>query len=374
MQCFPYKNPQNFEEWVSNKFGKRLFSIFFRTYTEKVWGMKCAEISVDWAAQRIKGISLGTAIKHAIFPTNVPKDRGAIIKTLIDTFYYPRKGPGMMWEAAAKKAVGQGATLVQGCTVSKLTYQKKSKDWMVEYTNHDGKVMSIEVDHIISSMPIRELISGIGPVPGKAVLDAANGLRYRDFLIVAIILKDRNVFDDNWIYIHDPSVKVGRIVNFKSWSEEMIPDPEMNCFGMEYFCFEGDGQWTSSDEELKELAAKELVKLGMAKPEDIKDGYVIRQQKAYPVYDDKYAEYVSTIRESLDKDYPNLHLVGRNGMHKYNNQDHAMMTAMLTVKNIIAGKQIYDVWMVNQDAEYHESGEGGEQTIDNSGRLVPRKI
>ena len=375
VQCFPYRDPKNFEEWVTNKFGKRLFSIFFKTYTEKVWGMKCTEISADWAAQRIKGLSLASAIIHALLPKKKSsKKNDAVIKTLIDTFHYPRKGPGMMWEAAAKKSIAQGATLMQGYGVTKLAYDKKKKEWTVEAVNDEGKIISIQAEHVISTMPIKELILGLSPTVNEAVLNAANNLRYRDFLIVALILKDHHIFDDNWIYIHDPSVKVGRIQNFKSWSEDMVPDPEMNCFGMEYFCFEGDGQWTSSDEELKELAAKELVKLGMAKPEDIKDGYVIRQQKAYPVYDDKYAEYVSTIRESLDKDYPNLHLVGRNGMHKYNNQDHAMMTAMLTVKNIIAGKQIYDVWMVNQDAEYHESGEGGEQTIDNSGRLVPRKI
>jgi protoporphyrinogen oxidase len=208
-------------------------------------------------------------------------------------------------------------------------------------------------------MPMRDLARSLVPALPYSVAKAAEGLRYRDFLTVALILKDRNIFDDNWIYIHDPDVKVGRIQNFKSWSPEMVPDPALNCYGLEYFCFEGDGLWTASDAELISLATAELIKLGLATGDDILDGNVVRQAKAYPVYDNDYQDHVTAIREALDSRYPNLHLVGRNGMHKYNNQDHAMMTAMLTVKNILAGRQIYDVWLVNQDAEYHEDGEAG---------------
>lgn len=371
-RLFPIKNPRNFEEWVTNKFGKRLFSIFFKTYTEKVWGMSCKEISADWAAQRIKGLSLASAIKHALLPKKKAKNKGEVIKTLIDTFHYPRKGPGMMWEAAARKTLAQGGHIHMGCSVTTLSYDEATKLWNVEYIDAHGKIFNIEAEHIISTMPIRELINGLRPAPSPEVIEAANNLRYRDFLIVALILKDRHLFDDNWIYIHDPSVKVGRIQNFKSWSEEMVPDQKYNCFGMEYFCFEGDGLWSSSDADLKTRASEELVKLGMGKLEDIEDAYVIRQQKAYPVYDDKYAEYVEIIKTALADNFPNLHLVGRNGMHKYNNQDHAMMTAMLTVKNIMADKQLYDIWNVNQDAEYHESGEAGDQKME-GGRLVPRK-
>jgi protoporphyrinogen oxidase len=206
-------------------------------------------------------------------------------------------------------------------------------------------------------MPMRDLACSLRPALPVAASQAAAGLRYRDFLTVALILKDRKLFDDNWIYIHDPGVKVGRIQNFKSWSPEMVPDPALTCYGLEYFCFEGDALWDASDSDLIRLAGAELVKLNLATAEDILDGTVMRQPKAYPVYDDGYLERVAAIRNELETHYPNLHLVGRNGMHKYNNQDHAMMTAMLTVKNILAGRLVYDVWCVNQDAEYHEKGQ-----------------
>lgn len=215
---------------------------------------------------------------------------------------------------------------------------------------------------------MRDLAGSLAPPLPDTVSQAAAGLRYRDFLVVALILKDRNVFDDNWIYIHAPDVKVGRIQNFKSWSPEMVPDAGLNCYGLEYFCFEGDGLWNASDADLVGLASKELVKLGLAIADDIIEGTVVRQPKAYPVYDGDYQERVTAIREELETHYPNLHLVGRNGMHKYNNQDHAMMTAMLTVKNIMAGRNLYDVWFVNQDAEYHEEGEAGAQHTLEAGR------
>jgi protoporphyrinogen oxidase len=224
-------------------------------------------------------------------------------------------------------------------------------------------------------MSMKELFASLEPAPSLQSARAAENLRYRDFLVVTLIVRDRNVFDDNWIYIHDPKVKVGRIQNFKSWSPEMVPDPALNCYGLEYFCFEGDSLWTARDEELLALGRSELVKLGLASADDILDGHVVRQIKAYPVYDDQYQERVNTLRAEIDSTYPNLHLVGRNGMHKYNNQDHAMMTAMLTVENIVAGKKLYDVWQVNQDAEYHEAGSAAvERTVAASGRLVPQKV
>jgi protoporphyrinogen oxidase len=203
---------------------------------------------------------------------------------------------------------------------------------------------------------------------------AAESLQYRDFITVALVLKERDRFRDNWIYIHDPEVKVGRIQNFRSWSPEMVPDPELACYGLEYFCFEGDGMWNSSDAELRALAERELTQIGLAEPGDVVDGCVVRQPKAYPVYDDDYSRHVATIRSEIEDRYPGLHLVGRNGMHKYNNQDHAMMTAMLTVRNIIARERIYDVWHVNQDAEYHESGSAGQQVSTSGLRAVPGKL
>jgi protoporphyrinogen oxidase len=223
---------------------------------------------------------------------------------------------------------------------------------------------------------MRSLVNGITPLVSEDARKAANSLKYRDFLTVMLILKDKKSIDDNWIYIHEPGVKVGRVQNFKSWSPEMVPDPEMCCYGLEYFCFEGDGVWSAPDTELIELAKQELAKIGLAEPGDVVDGCVVRQPKAYPVYDDDYAKHVTTISKELEESYPNLHLVGRNGMHKYNNQDHAMMTAMLCVKNILAGEKVYDLWKVNQDAEYHEAGDAGQQKeIGATGlRLVPTKV
>jgi protoporphyrinogen oxidase len=376
-KLLPTKNPKSFEDWVSNQFGKRLFNIFFKTYTEKVWGMSCKEISADWAAQRIKGLSLWSAVKNALFKKKTPAagaDKSKVIKTLIDTFRYPRRGPGMMWEACAKKIKELGGDIHMGQKVVGLQYDKVERLWTVTYEDQHKERHSIEAEHVISSAPMKQLVNGITPKASEKAIHAANSLRYRDFLTVVVMLKDMNAFEDNWIYIHDPSVKVGRIQNFKSWSPEMIPDPSMTCYGLEYFCFEGDGLWTSSDADLIERAKDELAKIGIAKPEDIVDGCVVRQPKAYPVYDDDYAKHVQTVRDELEENYPNLHLVGRNGMHKYNNQDHAMMTAMLCARNIVAGEELYDLWQVNQDAEYHEAGKAGEQAGATGLRLVPTKI
>ena len=213
-------------------------------------------------------------------------------------------------------------------------------------------------------MPVRQLVSQLDPQLPTNVRQSGEALRYRDFLTVGLILRERNRFADNWIYIHDPNVKVGRVQNYKSWSPEMVPDPNFCCYGLEYFCFEGDGLWASADPDLIALAKKELQQVKLADAADVVDGCVLRQPKAYPVYDDDYKHHVQVIREALASRFSTLHLVGRNGMHKYNNQDHAMMTAMLAARNILAGKQIFDVWAVNEDGEYHESGEAGEKSAD----------
>ncbi len=372
-RAFPNPKPKSFEDWVTNQFGKRLFNIFFKTYTEKVWGMSCKDISADWAAQRIKGLSLTTAIVNALMPKKQGKSRDKVIKTLIDTFRYPRKGPGMMWEACAEKVRDQGGLIEMGQKVMGCTWDGETELWTVTHQDPEKITRITKARHLISSAPLRQLAHGLQPKLSEKALQAAGSLRYRDFLTVVLILKDRQVFDDNWIYIHDPAVKVGRIQNFKSWSPEMVPDPEMTCYGLEYFCFEGDGLWTSSDEALVELAKSELEKVGLAKATDVVDGCVVRQAKAYPVYDDDYATHVTTVREEMQARFPTLHLVGRNGMHKYNNQDHAMMTAMLCVENILAGRQVYDLWSVNQDAEYHEAGTAGAQTAASGLRLVPTR-
>ena len=377
-RAFPIPNPKSFQDWVTNHFGDRLFGIFFKTYTEKVWGMSCQEISADWAAQRIKGLSLSKAILNAIMPKRQPKNRSQQIKSLIGSFRYPRLGPGMMWEAAARRTQEQGGTVRMGCRATGLEKLPADAGWRVAFTTADGTVEHMEAKHVISSMPLGQLLLGIKPALPAEAIEAARSLKYRDFLTVALIVRPSVVLEDNWIYIHEPGVKVGRVQNFRSWSPELVPDPNLACYGLEYFCFEGDGLWNSTDQELIALATRELAAIGLAKAGDVIDGHVVRQPKAYPVYDDAYAGHVATIRRALAEHCPNLHVVGRNGMHKYNNQDHAMMTAMLTVQNILAGKPLYDVWEVNQDAEYHEVSVGGEGATAGSGasglRQVPRRI
>src|SRR5712691_9499385 len=365
---FPVRDPKNVEDWVSNQFGKRLFRIFFKTYTEKVWGMSCKEISADWAAQRIKGLSLGSAIVNAL----LPRRKGSrTIKTLIDSFRYPRKGPGMMWDACAARVRAMGGEIRMGEKVVGCAWDERARLWTVTHVDAQGVRRTLSAEHVISSAPLRELARGLQPSLSAEALNAAGRLKYRDFLTVVLILEDKNIFDDNWIYIHDPSVHVGRVQNFKSWSPEMVPDPSMACYGLEYFCYEGDGLWTARDADLVELGKKELEQIGLVKASEVLDGCVVRQSKAYPVYDEGYAENVKKVRREVESRYPGLHLVGRNGMHKYNNQDHAMMTAMLCVKNIVAGQPLYDVWRVNQDAEYQEAGERSAQ----SGlRDVPRRL
>ncbi len=368
----PTRNPKTFEQWVSNQFGKRLFRIFFKTYTEKVWGMSCDEISADWAAQRIKGLSLGSAIKHALFGRGKSNNRTQVVKTLIDTFRYPRLGPGMMWEACTEKVRKLGGEVLLGRKVVGCRFDSASNLWIVTARSANGDLEEYRAEHLVSSMPIRELVAQIEPQLPEAALQAARSLRYRDFLTVGLIVHDRGRFSDNWIYIHDPSVQVGRVQNYKSWSPEMVPDARYSSYGLEYFCFEGDGLWTTSDHELIELAKREIQQVNLAASADVVDGCVIRQPKAYPVYDDAYQQHVNTIRKALDENCPTLHLVGRNGMHKYNNQDHAMMTAMLTAKNILAGERKYDVWAVNQDAEYHEAGSAGGQAAEAETRVPVR--
>jgi protoporphyrinogen oxidase len=362
-KAFPVKNPTNFEEWVTNQFGKRLFNIFFKTYTEKVWGIPCNEISADWAAQRIKGLSLSSAIFNALFkPNKKATDKDKVIKTLIDSFRYPKQGPGMMWEACAEKSKAMGVTLHMNCGVQKIEYT--GSNWTVQTTSQ-GHVTGF--DYVLSTAPMRELVANVLPAFPATVAANAAALGYRDFLTVVLICKDEDAFSDNWIYIHDPKVKVGRVQNFKSWSPYMVPDPSMACYGLEYFCFEGDGLWTSSNADLIALGKKEIEKIGLTKASAVVDGYVVRQPKAYPVYDQFYKARVDSVRDAL-ANYPGLYLIGRNGMHKYNNQDHSMMTAMLAAKNIIAGKELYNLWDVNEDAEYHEGGDRGA-----SGRMVPQK-
>ncbi|WP_267427244.1 NAD(P)/FAD-dependent oxidoreductase [Methylobacterium sp. GC_Met_2] len=372
----PVREPKTFHAWVRNQFGERLFAIFFKTYTEKVWGMSCDAISADWAAQRIKGLDLGSAlrdgIKRSLGLRKPAKAGGPVIKTLIESFRYPRRGPGMMWEAAAAKIRGQGGKVLLDRGVDSLSFDAGTGIWTVAARRADGSRETFTARNVVSSAPVRELVDSIRPRPLSTF--NARSLQYRDFLTVALIAKSQKNFPDNWIYIHDPSVQVGRVQNFRSWSPEMVPDADHTCLGLEYFCFEGDGLWSASDDELVALAKREIGQIGLIDPAEVVDACVVRQAKAYPVYDEDYAGHVATVRRELERDFPTLHLVGRNGMHKYNNQDHAMMTAMLTVENILGGQRRHDVWRVNEDAEYTEAGVSGAEAALASERLVPRKV
>ncbi|MEP0392463.1 MAG: NAD(P)/FAD-dependent oxidoreductase [Erythrobacter sp.] len=375
-KLFPIKEVKSFEDWTTNQFGKKLYSIFFKTYTEKVWGMPCDEMSADWAAQRIKGLSLWSAVvdglKRSLGLNKKPND-GQEVKTLLETFRYPRLGPGMMWDAARDHilATGKGQVLMgHGLDrLAKIGPNDEDYEWSMSAKGESGNA-TIRAKHVISSAPMRELSKRIHPLPQSTL--KADNLRYRDFLTVALMVKSDDLFPDNWIYIHDDRVQVGRVQNFRSWSPEMIPDESMACVGLEYFCFEGDGLWSSSDEDLIAQATREMEIMGLCDPKKVVSGAVVRQEKAYPVYDDDYEANVDAMRHELEEKHPSLHLVGRNGMHRYNNQDHAMMTAMLTVENIVAGKRVYDTWCVNEDAEYHEAGdEGAEKALPASDETMP---
>jgi len=373
-KAFPVKAPKTFHQWVRNQFGERLFSIFFKTYTEKVWGMGCDEISADWAAQRIKGLNLGSAVLDGLrrsFGAKAKKSDGPVAKTLIESFRYPRRGPGMMWDAAAAKIKAFGGDVLLGRKLKSLRWDEAKALWSIKVETGSGVEETYVARHVVSSAPIRDLMARLSPAPLSLL--HARQLKYRDFLTVVLIGQSKKMLPDNWIYIHDPNVKVGRVQNFRSWSPDMIPDPVSTCLGLEYFCFEGDGLWTSSDEELIALAKQEIAHIGLMQADDVTDACVVRQKKAYPVYDDAYADNVAVIRRDLQISFPALHLVGRNGMHKYNNQDHAMMTGMLTAANILAGERRYDVWQVNEDAEYGEEGISGAKEALKSERLVPKR-
>ncbi len=347
-RVFPIEREDNFEAWVTNRFGKRLFQIFFKTYTEKVWGMPCSEIDAEWAAQRIKGLSLLTAVKNALLGETA-KNKDQVVKTLIDEFLYPRFGPGMMWERTRDRVVEMGADVVMESPVTRIHWGARGVEAI---DSHDRR---FEGNAFLSSIAMKDLVEALHPKPPEEVRAAAAALRYRDFLTVALVVKRPNLFPDNWIYVHDPKVKLGRIQNFNNWSPEMVPDPSTTtCLGLEYFCSVGDKLWDMDDADLIELGKKEIGELGLADPAEIADGAIVRMPKAYPVYDSGYKRAVEVIRTFVEKTLPNLQLIGRNGMHRYNNQDHSMLTAVLAARNLLGGR--YDLWNVNVDKEYHEEG------------------
>ncbi len=346
----PIRNEVSFADWVTNRFGRRLYLIFFKTYTEKVWGIPCEEIAAEWAAQRIRGLSLRSAVTSMF----VKRGGSGAIKTLIDEFEYPRLGPGMMWERFTDIVRAHGGVVTLDARVTRMIHDGRAIS-AVEYTAN-GRTERIPASHVISTMPVPALVEAMDPPAAPELRAAAARLHHRDFLTVALMIEERDVFADNWIYIHDPSVRVGRIQNFKNWSPDMVPDPSWTCLGLEYFCTAGDDLWNMSDDQLVALARKELAQIGLGDQSKIRRGVVVRAAKAYPVYDQGYADALAVIRDGL-AGVGNLQLVGRNGMHKYNNQDHSMLTAILAARNILGAR--YDLWQVNVEEEYHEDAAGG---------------
>lgn len=356
-KMFPTKEEETFEQWVTNRFGHRLFIHFFKTYTEKVWGIPTSEIRADWAAQRIQNLDLMKAVLNALTGSNDTA-------SLIEEFEYPRLGPGMMWEKASELVQTKGGEVRMEEYVSRVFRDgnKVTEIEVIREVDGERETYRQAADHFVNTMPIRELIQCMEPAPPQAVLDAAKKLKYRDFLIVTLVLDHADPFDDNWIYIHSPDVQVGRIQNFRAWSPEMLPNQDKASIGMEFFCHEGDGLWESTDEELIKQAARELEQLGLAAKETVIDGCVIRQKKAYPVYDAVYKEALDTIQDWI-LSLENFQTVGRNGMHRYNNQDHSMLTAMLAARNIMG--ESHDIWNVNVERSYHE-----EFTVDKKAALA----
>src|SRR3954470_16194225 len=335
------KVDDSLEDWVSNRFGRRLFELFFKSYTEKVWGVPTSEIRAEWAAQRIKGLSFFSAAKAAFFG-----NKGDKVKSLITQFHYPRFGPGQMWETMADEIIASGGEVRLNAPVQEL----EVRDGRVAAVVAGGE--RIEPSEVISSLPLRATVGLAGAAAAGDVQAAAQGLRYRDFLTVALVIDGEDLFPDNWIYIHDPSVHVGRIQNYRSWSPWMVPDESKACVGLEYFCFSGDELWEMEDEALVELAKRELDHLGLVAPEKVERGFVTRVPLAYPMYDPDYGERVDAIRGWLGG-ISNLQQVGRNGLHRYNNSDHSMLTAIRAVDNIVTAAR-HDIWAVNAESVYHE--------------------
>ena len=345
----PPKDQTTFEGWTTARFGSRLYRIFFKTYTEKVWGVPASEIKADWAAQRIKNLSLFKAVTNAILPKRNQTD----ITSLIEEFQYPKYGPGMMWERARELVEAKGTTVAMETPVTAV-HHEGGRAVAVSATT-GGATTRHEADHVISSMPISTLLKVMDPPPPAEVMAAANGLSYRDFLTIALVVPEASGFPDNWIYVHSPDVRLGRIQNFGSWSPYMVKEGR-TCLGLEYFVFEGDDLWTMADADLVELGKRELHALGMVDPAKVEAGYVVRCPKAYPMYNGTYKANVAVLRSWLEANAPNVHPVGRNGMHKYNNQDHSMYTAMLSVENILGAQPAHDIWTVNVEEKYHEEG------------------
>ncbi len=341
-QLWPCSEEENFEQWVSNRFGNRLYRTFFKHYTEKVWGIPCHQIQSDWAAQRIQGLSPISILTNALFGAQKSK-------SLIEEFDYPIKGSGMMWQSFQQAVEARGGQIELNAEVIRLNSKNRRIESVIY--NQNNKTVELPVGNLISSIPINKLVTSIEPRVPKEVFDAAQKLSYRAFVIVLLIVNKKDLFPDQWIYIHSPDVKVGRIQNFKNWSTSMIPNLEQTSVGMEYFCNAGDEIWNMSDAEFKDTASGELHALGLCEIDSVVDCSVVRQPNAYPVYDQGYKRNLETIRNYTGT-IENLQTIGRNGMHRYNNMDHSMFTGILAAENVLGAN--HNLWNVNEDAEYLE--------------------
>ncbi len=373
----PPKDRSNLEGYYAGQFGWRLYEHFFNHYNEKVWGVPTREMSADFGAQRVKGMSLMTAIRDALTPRvwKAHRSKGEQVTSLIESFNYPKYGPGQMWERCAEIVTGRGSELLFDAEVTRIAHRDGAAYEVTALVG--GEERTFACTHVVSSMPFRTLIEIIDPPVPQEVLSAAKGLTFRDFITVALVVPQEYSFPDNWIYVHDPSVKVGRIQNFGSWSPYLVKEGR-TCLGLELFVNEGDSTWTMSDDDLIAQAKREIQHLGLADASKVEAGYVVRMPKAYPVYDEHYQRNVEVMRNWISQHAPNVMPTGRNGMHKYNNQDHSMLTAMLSVENILGAA--HDVWTVNVEAEYHEeqvgvdvasNGSGGSERSGGSGRDAP---
>jgi len=348
----PPKDKSTLEGFVASRFGWRLYEHFFKTQSEKVWGVPCTQIQADWGAQRIKNLSIGRAVLEALTPkaVRVRRDKAKQVTSLIEEFNYPKYGPGQMWERCAELVIEQGTRVVFDSTVSRIEHADGAAI-AVTATTAGGVPTRYECSQVISSMPISALLRAMDPPVPDEVKDAADGLRYRAHITVGLVVPEEFSFPDNWIYINDANVKVGRVQNFGRWSPHLVKDGR-TCLGVELFVDEGDEWWTMSDEDLVEKGKRELEQIGLLDASKVEAGYVVRTPKAYPFYDAEYKDNVAMLAKWLESNAPNVHPVGRNGMHRYNNQDHSMFTAMLSVEIIFGAT--HDVWSVNVEEEYHE--------------------
>jgi protoporphyrinogen oxidase len=363
VRIHPPKDRTTFEGFTASRFGWRLYRKFFKTYTEKVWGVPATEIQADWGAQRVKDLSLFRALWEALKPKRIRRnrDKAKQVTSLIEEFNYPKYGPGMMWERCTELVTARGTKVVFSSNVTRV--HRDDGRAVAVTAETEGVPTRYDCTHVISSMPISSLVLTMDPPAPPDVQAAARGLAYRDFMTVALVVPEDAGFPDTWIYVHDPGVEVGRIQNFGSWSPYLVKDGR-TCLGLEFFVNEGDEMWSKPDADLVEQAKQELERLGLVPASRVEAGYVVRMPKAYPMYDGTYKANVDVLRRWLDENTPNVFPVGRNGMHKYNNQDHSMYTAMLSVENIFGAD--HDVWSVNVEAEYHEekSEEGGEEPVE----------